>query len=592
MTLGDDFMNTHYTDEKNTLITIALLKAHGIKKVIASPGTTNIRLVASMQQDSFFEMYSAADERSAAYMACGLAYESGEPVVLTCTGATASRNYVPGLTEAFYRKLPVLAITSTQHLGRIGQNVAQVIDRSVQMNDTVRLSVQIPTCYTKEDEWAANVQINRAILELTRAGGGPAHINLETTYSSNFSVENLPEARAIFRIGYTDTFPSLPEGRIGIFVGAHKKWSNELTNAVDAFCAAHDAVVLCDQTSNYRGKYRVLFSLVTSQDKYCAKCNDFDLMIHIGDISGAYPYFVSREEWRVNPDGEIRDTFNHLKYVFEMDEAAFFQRYSEQDKSDEPKDAFFHEWESEYRNMYSAIKELPFSNIYIAKTMSACIPENSILHLGILNTLRSWNFFETPKSVEIASNTGGFGIDGIMSSAIGAALGSAGKPVFCIVGDLAFFYDMNSLGNHNVPSNIRIMLLNNGRGTEFRNYNHPGAMFGDDADEFIAAANHYGAKSKELAMHYTTDLGFEYLSACDKSSFEEGLKKFIDLGYTDKPMVFEVFLNWEDESNALNIIRNTVVDADLEIRQKVKGLIKGIIGQGGVETIKKITGRK
>lgn len=52
-------------------------------------------------------------------------------------------------------------------------------------------------------------------------------------------------------------------------------------------------------------------------------------------------------------------------------------------------------------------------------------------------------------------------------------------------------------------------------------------------------------------------------------------------------MVFEVFLNWEDESNALNIIRNTVVDADLEIRQKVKGLIKGIIGQGGVETIKK-----
>lgn len=57
-------------------------------------------------------------------------------------------------------------------------------------------------------------------------------------------------------------------------------------------------------------------------------------------------------------------------------------------------------------------------------------------------------------------------------------------------------------------------------------------------------------------------------------------------------MVFEVFLNWEDESNALNIIRNTVVDADLEIRQKVKGLIKGIIGQGGVDTIKKITGRK
>lgn len=585
-------MNAHYTDEKNTLLMIALLKAHGIKKVIASPGTTNIRLVASMQQDPFFEMYSAADERSAAYMACGLANESGEPVVLTCTGATASRNYVPGLTEAFYRKLPVLAITSTQHLGRVGQNVAQVIDRSVQMNDTVKLSVEIPTCHTKEDEWAANVQINRAILELTRSGGGPVHINLETTYSTNFSVKELPEARAIFRIAYDDCFPSIPKGKIGIFVGAHKKWSNDLTNAVDAFCAAYDAVVLCDQTSNYRGKYRVLFSLVTSQDMYDAKCNSFDLIIHIGDISGAYPNIHSREEWRVNPDGEIRDTFSHLKYVFEMNEETFFKKCSESAENSEQRDDLLCKWKTEYENIYSAIGELPFSNIYIAKQMSECIPENSILHLGILNTLRSWNFFETPKSVEVASNTGGFGIDGIMSSAIGASLASMGKLVFCVVGDLAFFYDMNSLGNHNVPNNIRIMLMNNGRGTEFRNYNHQGAMFGDDADRFIAAADHYGAKSKNLVKHYATDLGFEYLSASDKQSFEENSKKFIDVNYSDKPIVFEVFLDWKDESDALKAIRNTVIDADLEKKKKVKGVIKGLIGQSGVETIKKIAGRK
>ena len=114
-------MEFKYTVEKNVQMLIYLLKAHGIKKVIASPGTTNITFVASMQQDPYFEIYSAADERSAAYMACGLAAESGEPVVISCTGATASRNYVPGLTEAYYRKLPIVAITSAQHLGRIGQ---------------------------------------------------------------------------------------------------------------------------------------------------------------------------------------------------------------------------------------------------------------------------------------------------------------------------------------------------------------------------------------------------------------------------------------------------------------------------------------
>lgn len=90
-----------YSDARNVQLVIALLKKYGIRNVIASPGTTNVPFVYSVQNDSFFRVRSAFDERSAAYMACGLAGESGEPVVLSCTGATASRDYMPGLTEAF-----------------------------------------------------------------------------------------------------------------------------------------------------------------------------------------------------------------------------------------------------------------------------------------------------------------------------------------------------------------------------------------------------------------------------------------------------------------------------------------------------------
>ena len=96
-------MEKCYTNEIHTQILIALLKAHGIRKVVASPGATNICFVASIQNDPYFEIYSSVDERSAAYIACGLSAESGEAVVLSCTGATASRNYIPALTEAFYR---------------------------------------------------------------------------------------------------------------------------------------------------------------------------------------------------------------------------------------------------------------------------------------------------------------------------------------------------------------------------------------------------------------------------------------------------------------------------------------------------------
>lgn len=82
--LDEIFMNKkYYTSERNVQIVIALLKAHGIKRVIASPGTTNMTFIGSIQNDSWFEIYSSVDERSAAYLACGLAAETGEPVVIS-----------------------------------------------------------------------------------------------------------------------------------------------------------------------------------------------------------------------------------------------------------------------------------------------------------------------------------------------------------------------------------------------------------------------------------------------------------------------------------------------------------------------------
>ena len=132
--------NLSCSNERSVQLLISLLKQHNIKRVVASPGATNITFVGSLQNDAFFEIYSCVDERSAAYMACGLAAETGEPVVLSCTGATASRNYVPALTEAFYRKLPVLAVTSTQDLIKVGHMVPQVIDRSVIQNDIAVVS--------------------------------------------------------------------------------------------------------------------------------------------------------------------------------------------------------------------------------------------------------------------------------------------------------------------------------------------------------------------------------------------------------------------------------------------------------------------
>lgn len=577
----------YYTSERSLQILISLLKSHNIKKCVLSPGATNITFVASLQQDSWFECYSSVDERSAAYIACGLAAESGEPVVLSCTGATASRNYLPGLTEAYYRKLPILAVTSTQIVNRIGHHIAQVIDRRSIQNDVALLSEYIPVTKDDTEEWSNTVKINRALLELRHRGGGPVHLNVETTYSRDFSVKELPQARMIRRVMPADVFPEVPKGRVAVFVGAHRRFTDTETQVLDAFCATYDAVVFVDHTSGYKGKYRVPVSILASQEKDYCTLTSMDLLIHIGEVSGGYIGMRPRAVWRVNPDGELRDSYRQLTCVFEMEESAFFSHYANQ--SVVARHDYLDSCWTALKSTWAKVpaETLPFSNVWIASQTSQRIPAGSVLFLGILNTLRTWNYFDIPNTVYGYANTGGFGIDGYISSMIGASLVHPDKLYFCVAGDLAFFYDMNVLGNRHVGRNVRILLVNNGKGTEFRNYMHPGAAFGEEADKFIAAAGHYGNKSHLLVRHYAEDLGYEYLSANTKEEYLQNLERFLTPEITDRPMLFEVFTNNEDESEAIRMMNTLNVSAS----GMAKELTKAVLGEKGKNMVKKMLGK-
>lgn len=575
-------MAYQHTTEKNAQIIISLLKAHGIRYVIASPGTTNTALIGSIQRDSFFTIFSSVDERSAAYLACGLAAEAGEAVVISCTGATASRNYLSGMTEAYYRKLPILAITSTQAVSKIGHHIAQVIDRSSIQNDVARHSVTLPIVKDDDDIWDCEIKVNRAILELKRHGGGPVHINLPTTYSKSYDVSAIPEYRVINRITSEDVHPVL-SGRVAVLIGAHKTWTQAETAILEQFAVANHSPIFCDHTSGYRGQNRLLFALAAAQEMFELSSLRPDVLIHIGEITGDYASLTmaGKQVWRVSEDGEIRDTFRKLRYVFEMREASFFRHYADQ-KTTDTSDyvGLCNDFLAQVR---SKIPELPLSNIWLASRMAHRLPEGAAIHFGILNSLRAWNFFEIPATVSSWCNVGGFGIDGCVSSLIGASLANPARLYFGIVGDLAFFYDMNVLGNRHVGNNLRILLINNGTGIEFKNYNHHAAIFGQDVDMFVAASGHFGKQSPALVKHYTEDLGFEYLSASSKEECEAQFMRFFAPGVTDRPMVFEVFTNPADESAALQSMQRIEENK----KGQAKQLMKKIVGQKGIDVIKK-----
>lgn len=568
-----------YSNDKNAQILLSLLKAHNIRKVIASPGTTNIAIVGSMQHDDYFEMYSSVDERSAAYMACGMSAESREPVAIICTGATASRNYFPGLTEAYYRKLPILVIAGSHGEYNIGHLHSQVIDRTQSPKDTVKYSAFVNKISNNQDELHNATIINKALIELKRHGGGPVLINIVAS-PRGFDTETLPYVRVIKYYNKEISFPAIENGSIAIFVGAHTRMSDDLSLEIDRFCSTHDSVVFCDHTSGYSGKYKVNFALICSQCNYRSKLVSPNLLIHIGEVSGdTYTTHALKPKkvWRISEDGEIRDLFHSLDSVFEIDELSFFKHYSigEGDKT-----SYLNKCKAEYQECLSAFPEVEFGNIYVSKRLSTCLPANSIIHFGIFNSLRSWNFFELDSSIQSSCNVGGFGIDGALSTLIGASLANPARLHYLVVGDLAFFYDLNSLGNRHIGNNIRILLVNNGRGFEFRKKDHPGYQFGESADLYIAAGGHYGNMSQTLVKNYAEDLGFEYLTASNKDEFETMCARFVNKELTDKPIVFEIFPETDNEINNLDAIRHikgSSIPMMEKITDKAKSGVRSIL---------------
>ena len=543
-----------YTDDKNAQIVLALLKKYNVRKIVVSPGTTNVPISRAVQQDRFFEVYSAVDERGAAYFACGLAFSSGEPVALSCTGATASRDYIPGMTEAFYRNLPVIAITSQHHTSRPSDLLPQMTDRTVSQNDVKRFAAILPRIKDDED-YAACVQlVNEALYTATRPGGGPVHINLPVGDLYAFNTPELPDVQKI-DVYDAENFPKaelakeLKDQKVALFIGAHNPFTPETTEAISAFVTALDAAVFCDHTANYTGANRVLSAVAGD----LAELKDLpDLIIDMGSVSGDYSasrLFKGRRVWRIS-----EDRVYHNRHGAERVEKQFFcsERFFFGQMKDVNGDAIY----------YSAIREstaraelpnLPLSNLYAASKLSERIPNGSFLHLGILNSLRSMNYFALDPSVRVTSNVGGFGIDGALSTALGQSKADPKRLSFCVLGDLAFFYDMNALGNRHVGRNLRILLINNERGVEFRLNNGLERQWGAETDDLIAAKGHFGS-----AKAWAESMGFAYLTASDKKSFDAQIDAFCDPNQDrfKKPVVFEVFTDVADEQSALKNLRS------------------------------------
>lgn len=527
---------------------IALLEAYGIKDVVASPGTQNARFNSIVQENVNFRCFSVVDERSAGYVATGIAHETEKPVVITCTGATASRNYLSAMTEAYYRKIPIIAITFYACTTNSCSLSPHYIDRSVTQNDVKYISIDLPMINTPVDAQNCILMLNTALSAAVYKKQS-VHINCPANNDFKTDFNTFPN---IWKTEYyKEDFDYLKdcfkEKKVAVFIGSHDKFSKKEENSISDFAKSWDIPVFCDHISNYHGANKILVSQAVNMVRL--KKEYPNLIIDIGNVSGEYNcelLFRNATIWRVSADGLLKCRSGRpvIKTFFCL-ENVFFERLI---NSEIVKNGYYSVLKAKVEKI--KIPELPLCYALVCKNLANYMPKNCSLHLSILNSLRNMNFFNLDPTIDVNCNVGGFGIDGPVSTLIGQSLGNPNKKHFGLIGDLAFFYDMNILGNRNIKNNVRILVLNNNRGVEFRLNPAIENYFADKTDILIASGGHNtnGVKCWAEACN------FSYIYADNKKDFVEQINEFCN-GEFDKPVLFEVITNVKDEQDGLKLMR-------------------------------------
>lgn len=573
-----------YTIQENVRVVISLLKQYGIRHIVVSPGGTNIPISHAVQDDPFFKCYSIADERSAMYFAIGIYLQTGEIVATSCTSAQATRNYVPGLTEAFYKHVPLLAITTSKLERFQYQDYMQAPDQCSLPVDSVKKTFDLPPITDENTRRQVYHNAKEAILELTHRSPGPIQLNIRIVdaQQGQFEDVSLPNIRPLRRYMAWEQWDDidLSNKKVLVVVGEHRPFSVRAKKAFEAFCEHHNAVVYVNHLSNYSGVYSIAANLLVSSGGMALLKPD--VLITIGGQTGDYSIYNAlqsignAEHWRIAEDGAYVDTYGRLTRIYECPDYYFFEKI---ENTQESAHTYFKEWQQLAETINYDV-ELPFSNTYIAQQLHNQIPSNSIMNFAILNSLRSWSYFPLADGIEGYGNVAAFGIDGCNSMLFGESI-NTDKLCFIVTGDLAFFYDMNALGIRHLKSNIRILLINNGGGCEFKIMTN-GWKINPQVERYISANGHYGS-----AKGWAENCGFKYLTASNKKEFNACSTQF--LSDSEQPVIFEVFTTEDNDSLAVRTLLET--NRHFSDTDKMKKILTGIVGEKGVKMIRSIIGK-
>lgn len=579
---------------KTFQVLIPLLKAHNIKHIVISPGSRMREFVIAVEEDEFFTTYDVTDERSASYFAMGISQQLEVSVAIVCTSSTATTNYVPGVTEAFYQNVPILILTGDRDPYMLGQQEDQMINQVGMYDRVVRKSVTLPIVKDSFDKWYAERLINEALLELDHHKKGPVHINVPVPamiyWNNDKEITEYPPVKVIKRYGISDAYSQQLESmrqilltKKKILVLAGQNTSNFDERYLSEFFSIYNCVIHAEHMGNVTCK-GILNIAGISEGIRKDDWNEFlpDLVI---SFHGTFA--ISRnlketirinncEHWLIDEEGMVVDAYRNLTSIFECKPNDFFKYFTEDISQSVRNDMnYYNLW----KDADSAIIKpmLPFSNVFAIQKFLEVLPPHSNLHLSILNSIRLSQYSELPEDTKTYANVGTDGIDGCLSTFFGQACCTE-RECFLIIGDLSFFYDMSSLRIKHNKGNCHILLINNHGGNEF--YQQPIVP---------TTPQGLGASHNNSAKAWAESVGFKYLTAKNELDFEKNLNVFLK-AKQNAPVLFEVFTDQMIDRESVYALKGAYCPATGK-KAVAKNAVKSLIGEESVKKIKSFLGK-
>ncbi|NMH28941.1 2-succinyl-5-enolpyruvyl-6-hydroxy-3-cyclohexene-1-carboxylic-acid synthase [Flavobacterium silvaticum] len=532
---------------------LQICQAKGVTTVVISPGSRNAPLTIGFASNPDFKCYSVADERCAAFFALGLAQQLKTPVALLCTSGSAVLNYYPAVAEAFYSQIPLVVISADRPQSKIDIGDGQTIRQQNVLKSHTLFCANLTEEASEENDKKINKAINRAISKK-----GPVHINApfeeplyETVnkYSVDAMIEGLP--RKASKLSVKDIMAATNIWNVAkkklILVGSLNP--GEIAQEIlEGWAKDPSIVVMTEVTSNLHQPTFAsrIDTLITAFGQ--KEFRDFrpDVLITFGGmvvskrIKAFLRSYKPDQHWHIDPL-RAYDTFGALSHHFKVEPAHFFEAISPFAKAVKSnysaKAAQLLEYRGNRHDVFTA--SAPYSDFTVYEKILSALPENRLLHISNSAAIRYAQLFPMKQQVDVFCNRGTSGIDGSSSTAVGASVASD-KPTVLITGDIGFLYDSNALWNNYIPSDFKIVIVNNGGGGIFRIL--PGHSETPVFNTFFETSHHLTAEN--LAKMY----GFNYRNAADPKQLESELNDFYTSGQKE---ILEVFTPEKENDKVL-----------------------------------------